>query len=195
MASTSTNKQPLLVDRPFCVIKDTSGQLVGTLPPGTAIDPQTAAGVLLLDCTKNDGALVEHMWTFAREQNKEFYKEDPKKNPSADKGKYGYIVNFYLCPSNTVFNPATAFYVDSILSDTKEAGRKQSFTLPEVTSPVARTGSVEAAGGEVKPTQYRSLYVPKGQCLWAAAVQQYTIDGSVDPAIETPLACVQGGYF
>ena len=48
MASTSTNKQPLLVDRPLSVMKDTSGLLVGTLPPGTAVDPQTSAGELLV---------------------------------------------------------------------------------------------------------------------------------------------------
>ena len=58
MASTSTNKQPLLIDRPLLSMKDTSGLLTGTLPPGTAIDPQTSAGVMLVDCMKNYGAIV-----------------------------------------------------------------------------------------------------------------------------------------
>ena len=66
MASTSTNKQPLLVDRPLSVLVDTSGALVGTFPPGTAIDPQTAAGVMLVDCTKNDGAVIEYAYTLAQ---------------------------------------------------------------------------------------------------------------------------------
>ena len=81
MASTSTNKQPLLADRPLFVMKDTSGLLVGTLPPNTAVDPQTSAGVMLVDCTKNDGAIIEHLWTISREVNELSYEYDPAKVP------------------------------------------------------------------------------------------------------------------
>ena len=195
MASTSTNKQPLLVDRPFLKIVDTSGLLVGTLPAGTAVDPQTAAGALLVDCTKNDGAIVEHLWTISREQTIETYDEDPDVDPDAELGLWGYIVNFYLCPSNTVFDPANAYYVTGIVSGIQEGSRVQAFNLPEVIAPVAGVGSIEEDGGEVKPTQFRALYVPKGMCLWACAVKQYTEDGSIDDAAFTPLACAQGGYY
>lgn len=195
MASTSTNKQPLLVDRPFLAIKDTSAQLVGALAPNTAVDPQTSAGVLMVDCTKNDGAIVEHLWTIARAVETEYYDKDPDVHDDAVLGKIGYLVNFYLCPSSTVFDPANAYFITAIVSDTNEGGRTQSFTLPEMVAPVAAVGSVEAEGGEVKPTQFRGLYIPKGQCLWACAVQQYTEDGEPDPAVFTPLACAQGGYY
>lgn len=327
MASTSTNKQPLLVDRPLLVIKDTSGQLCGTLPPGTAVDPQTCAGVILVDCTKNDGAVVEYAWLTSREVTEESYEWDPGVVPpqpfppttigdleidgddtavcgetktyavtysgdadvSTFKYKWtvsgsasidglnneatckvmftpdglatvsvevtsddenvtdspqtaelqvtvavkedtesrklreegggeggdggdggdgedewvdpnpplilGYIVNFYLCPSNTVFNPATAYYITSAIGGINEGERTYITNFPEVTAPVACVGSIEAEGGEVKPTQFRSLYIPKGQCLWAAAVQQYTLDGTIDPAVFTPLVGVQGGYY
>ena len=196
MAATSTNKQPLLVDRPLLSIKDTSGLLVGTLPAGTAVDPQTAAGVMLVDCTKNDGAIIEHMWLIAREVDFLAYDVDPDVYPdTAVLDKYGYEVNFYLCPSNTVFDPANAYYVQGIVGGTMEAERTQAFTLPEVVAPVAAVGSINAEGGEVKPTQFRCLYIPKGWCLWAAAVKQYLEDGSEDPASFTPLACVQGGYY
>ena len=195
MASTSTNKQPLLVDRPFLSIKDTSGQLVGTLPAGTGIDPQQAAGVMMIDCTKNDGAVVEYLWTLSREISFDSYSDDPNKDPGATVDKYGYAVNFYLCPSNTVMDPKYAMYVTTIIADIQEGGVKEAFNLPEVTAPVAAVGSVNGVGQETKPTQFRCLYIPKGQALWAAAVQQYMPDGSIDPAIETPLACAQGGYY
>ena len=107
----------------------------------------------------------------------------------------GYIVNFYLCPSNTVFIPESAYFIGGIVSDVKEGGRSQLFTLPEILAPVTGVGSIEAEGGEVKPTYGRALYIPKGQCLWAAAVQNYLPDGKIDDAAFAPLACVQGGYY
>jgi hypothetical protein len=195
MAATSTNKQPLLVDRPLHKQVDLSGALVGTLPPDTAVDPQTAAGALLVDCTKNDGAVIDTIWTISREIENDFYEEDPNKVPNPPQGKFGYLVNFYLCPSNTVLIPDKAYFVTAIVAGVDEGERVQSYNLPEVIAPVAAMGSIEAEGGEVKPTQYRALYVPKGQCLWAAAVQQHTIDGTTDAALNAPLACVQGGYF
>lgn len=195
MAATSTNKQPLLVDRVLCKMVDLSGTLVGTLPPETAVDPQTAAGALLVDCTKNDGAVIETIWTISRAITEETYEADPNVVPNPPQGKFGYIVNFYLCPSNTVLIPDQAYYVTSIVAGTLEGERMQSYNLPEVTAPVAAMGSIEREGGEVKPTQYRCLYIPKGQCLWAAAVQQYKIDGTPDQAAFAPLACVQGGYY
>lgn len=415
MASTSTNKQPLLIDRPLLSIKDTSGLLVGTLPPGVAIDPQAAAGVMLVDCTKNDGAIVEHIWTMAREQNVMSYEYDPNKvapnppppeathigpvtvegggssnvksftaiigdvdpkqvaasdisykwtvsgegeiegandqssvtvkvtkglttvtvkvtsaeevcvnspqfaaaevdfaglqggvvqdiddsdlpttgktytavtdnktrtnndgqgctlnttvdgdgnivsveiesggtgylegdrltlkggdmggtdgdddvtfevtaasqiqnqrsahtvirqvAPMEENGEWydpnpllllGYIVNFYICPSNTVFIPEKAFFVGGVVADTREGGKTQLFNHPEVLAPVTGVGSVEEEGGEVKPTYGRALYIPKGQALWAAAVQLYLPNGDTDTAAFSPLACVQGGYY
>lgn len=425
MASTSTNKQPLLVDRPLLAVKDTSGLLVGTLPPNTGIDPANSAGVLLVDCLKNDGALIEHLWTRSREVTVMSYEFDPAKVPPNPKpadatyigelnisgggasnqksytvtvtprevdGKLqpapsdlqykwtvsgeasiegtddtnsvtvrtaagesvltvkvtstdekcintpqfasveinykgptggvvsaldtsslptsgttytavtaaptttsgegngltltttvtdgnvtavkivnggvlyaagetvtiagsqmgakdgdddltfqvttassivnaqlvpvtrqtiksnvglkegeettednwvdpnplkllGYIVNFYLCPSNTVFKPNDAYFIGGIVSGVKEAEKYQMFDHPEVLAPVTGVGSIEGEGGEVKPTYARALYIPKGQCLWACAVQHWLENGEVDQAAYTPLACVQGGYY
>ena len=193
MASTSTNKQPLLVDRPFYKAVDTA--IAGTLPGDVAIDPTQAVGALLVDCTQNDGAICEHIFTFAREVTQETYEEDPNKVSNPPVGKWGYLVNFYMCPSNTVFNPQAAFYVGTVVSGTMESDKMYLQNLPEIIAPVAAMGSIEREGGEVKPTQFRALYIPKGQCLWAAAVQQFMTDGSTDTAVQAPIACVQGGFY
>ena len=192
MASTSTNKQPLLVDRPLSVVKDTSGLLVGTLPPGTAVDPQTAAGVLLVDCTKNDGAVIEYTYTIARAIDFDSYAEDPNEDPSQVLQKNGYLVNFYFCPSNTAFNPASAFYLGAV-----EAGVKEGQKVIWVDMPESRSSCCLGSEPDdiAEPTYMRGLYVPKGQCLWAAAVQQYLENDATDPASFTPLVGVQGGYY
>ena len=197
MASTSTNKQPLLVDRPLSVLKDTSGALIGTFPPGTALDPQVSAGALLVDCTQNDGALIEYIYTIAREITETYYSTAPNSpdRPTDTPKKLGYLVNLYFCSSNTAFDPARAFYLGAIASGILEGEAKVFTGAPFVLAPVTQTGSIVEDGGEVRPTYARALYIPKGQCLWAGAVQQYTTDGSQDPATFTPLVGVQGGYY
>lgn len=195
MASSSTNKQPLLVDRPLLAIKDTSSQVsAGAFPPGTAIDPPAAAGILLVDCTKNDGAIIEDLWTISREQTTEFYDSDPNGAGAPNAGKWGYVINFYICPSNTVFNPQTAYFVCSVTSSPNEGQRVSALAaLPEILAPVPAVGSLNTAEGTA--TQFRALYIPKGQCLWAGAVAQWTTDGTPDQAIFTPLVGAQGGYY
>ena len=193
MASTSTNKQPLLVDRPLSVLVDTSGALVGTFPPGTAIDPQTAAGVMLVDCTKNDGAVIEYAYTLARAVDFESYQEDPNVDDTQVLGTNGYLINFYFCPSNTVFNPASAMYLGAVEAGTLEGQKVIWADMPFNHAPVANLGSEPADVAE--PTYMRGLYIPKGQCLWTSAVQQYLEDGATDPATFTPLVGVQGGYY
>ena len=197
MASTSTNKQPLLVDRPLSVLKDTSGALIGTFPAGTALDPQVSAGTLLVDCTQNDGAIIEYIYTVARQITENYYRTAPNDpdRPTDTPTKLGYLVNLYFCSSNTTFDPARAFYLGAIASAITEGEVKVFSGAPFVLAPVTGVGSIVEQGGEVRPTYARALYIPKGQCLWAGAVQQYTVDGTTDPATFTPLVGVQGGYY
>ena len=65
MATTSTNKQPLLIDRVFHNVVESN-----TLTSGseTALDILgTNQSAVLVDCTGNDGGLVEdHLCTIAR---------------------------------------------------------------------------------------------------------------------------------
>ena len=64
MASTSTNKQPLLIDRVFNNLITTN-----TLASGSATSINiigTNASAVLVDCTTNDGAIIEDLWTISR---------------------------------------------------------------------------------------------------------------------------------
>ena len=63
MASTATNKQPLLVDRPFHFGAIVNGSSGSTSPD---LGAAGVTGILLLDCTNNDGGLVEDAYAISR---------------------------------------------------------------------------------------------------------------------------------
>ena len=207
MASTSTNKQPLLVDRVFCQTKDLTGKFI---PPGVGIDLQAGSqGELILDCTKNDGAVVEYIASFSRRITQGSYateadKQTDKDNDSTDlQQKLGYVINLYLCPSTTYLDPGSAFFVGDFLAGVVEGELELLWAMPYTHSPVARLGSTNQeadtdAGeyGGLTPTMYQALYVPKGMCLWAAVNQQIlSDDDGPDDAARAPILLVQGGYF
>ena len=173
MASTSTNKQPLLVDRPLHIVKDLTTRFVDV---DVNIDPGAGnRGLLMLDCTQNDGAVIECVYTYSR-------------TPQAP-ATLGYLVNLYMCPNNVVMDPASAFLVGNFVADAQEGQRTVWTLAPEVNAPVARLGSEDDTF--VQPTHFRALFIPKGQCLYAAVVKQ-TAD---DPCIYTPILGIQGGYY
>lgn len=173
MASTSTNKQPLLIDRPLHIVKDLTTRFVDV---DVSIDPGAGnRGLLMLDCTQNDGAVIESVYTYSRK-------------PQAP-ATLGYVVNLYMCPNNTVMDPASAFLVGNFVASEDEGKRRIWMNAPEVNAPVARLGSEDDT--DVIPTHFRALYIPKGQCLYAA-VQKQTAD---DPCIYTPILGIQGGYY
>lgn len=172
MASTSTNKQPLLVDSPLHVAVDLSGRFVGDV---TIDVGEGNRAVLMVDCTQNDGAIIEDVYSFSRKI------QDPIELP--------YQINLYMCPNNVVMDPATAFFIGAFISGEKEAQRSYFQNFPRVLAPVARVGSEEDT--LVEPTYFRALYLPKGQCLWAAAVKQFPDD----TAMFAPIVMAQGGYY
>ena len=201
MASTSTNKQPLLVDRVFCQTKDLTGKFI---PPGVGIDLQAGSqGELILDCTKNDGAVVEYIASYSRRLTQESYPSEQDKTDDTNKAVLGYVVNLYLCPSTTYLDPGSAFFVGDFLAGVVEGELELLWAMPYTHSPVARLGSTNQeadtdAGeyGGLTPTMYQALYVPKGMCLWAAVNQQIlSDDDGADDAARAPLLLVQGGYF
>ena len=201
MAATSTNKQPLLVDRVFCQTKDLTGKFI---PPGVGIDLQAGSqGELILDCTKNDGAVVEYIASYSRRLTQESYPSEQDKTDDTNKAVLGYVVNLYLCPSTTYLDPGSAFFVGDFLAGVVEGELELLWAMPYTHSPVARLGSTNQeadtdAGeyGGLTPTMYQALYVPKGMCLWAAVNQQIlSDDDGADDAARAPLLLVQGGYF
>ena len=214
MASTSTNKQPLLVDRVFSQTKDLTGRFI---PTGVGIDLQSGSqGELILDCTKNDGAVIEDICAFARGNLPKSYENTDDRQTDIDNGDtalqqtLGYVINLYLCPSTTYLDPASAFYIGSFEGGIKEGSRTMFWGMPHMHAPVAHVGSTNQGIKEidsnydgydgVSPTYMQGQYVPKGMCLWAA-VNQLILppdkDGNAvsDSAAYAPILQVQGGYF
>jgi hypothetical protein len=164
MASTSTNKQPLLVDRVLHEVVDLASATVAELA-GLDITGTNSA-VILIDCTSNDGALIEDIYTIAREVTT------------------GYKVNLYLSTAADYLRPQQSVYVSSIAGGTT-AGQKVRINktdLPSVLAPMPQTGS---------DSQFSALYIPRGKALWAAVEQQ----SPTDQAPAAPLLGVQGGFY
>ena len=192
MASTSTNKQPCLVDRPLGVVADLTGTYVA---PGVAVDltGERIAAKLLVDCTTNDGAIVESIQVYSRKIDFDAYPDDPKDNPDAVLQKLGYLVNLYMCKDNQALSANLGYFVGSMVAGTDEGEVKEFKYSPNILAPVAQLGSEDDT--EVVATYMRALYIPKGQTLWATAVAQYLPGDNKDPVVFAPLIHAQGGYY
>lgn len=171
MASTSTNKQPLLRDRPLQVIR----RLDATSTPGGQVDPSSgSSGVLLVDATTGDGAIVECIYLIQRSAG----------NTTQ--------VNLYLSTSSQLLGnlgdsgTSDAWFWGQFGFDApQDPGVRLEFSpLPLTLSPVPHAGTNEDGA----PPQYRALLVPAGLALWAAVDSSSSVPGA-------PLIAVQGGWF
>jgi len=163
MASTATNKQPLLVDRPFHFGAICNGSSGSTTPD---LGAAGVTGILLLDCTNNDGALVEDAYAISRGTS--------------------HQINFYLSnyadllrPPNNQQNIQTR-YIGQIAGNAAEdtVGHLEA---PFVLAPTANVGN---------EPRLRALYVPKGSALWATIRRD-----TVNEITTGPIVGVQGGYY
>ena len=138
MATTATNKQPLLIDRVFH--NAVEGNTLSSGSDSSLDILGTNASTVLVDCTGNDGGIVEDLYAIARTSSSATYK-----------------VLFYLSSSVDYLRPGEGIYIASIeSSDT--SGTVTNAVLPSILAPVARVGDVP---------QLQALYVPKGKALWA----------------------------
>ena len=117
MASTSTNKQPLLIDRVlhYVVNLDTASNngmdIVGT---------NTA--VMLVDGTTSDGAILEDIYLISR-------------------SNIQYKVNLYISSARDYLRPNESMFVGTLSSPTT-AGESTHWTgMPIVLAPVPQVGS------------------------------------------------------
>ena len=165
MASTSTNKQPLLVDRVLHEVVDLSGATVAELAGLDITGTNSAAPVI--DCTTNDGAIVEDIYAIAREVTT------------------GYKINLYLSTAADYLRSQQSVYVGSLTGGTTtgEKTRIAAGDLPYILAPMPHTGSTD--------NKFAALYVPRGKALWAAVEQQ----APADQATSAPLLGVQGGFY
>lgn len=170
MASSSSNKQPLLIDRPLLVVEG----LRDSTSPLDGVDPGTGTtGVLLVDCTANDGAMIDSIWLIQRVN----YIQLP--------------VNIYVSTSASSLGvtasggSANARFLGQFgFGSMATVGSTVEMALPKLLAPVPHAGS----NVDDSPPQFRGLYVQRGLALWAAAA-------STTAVTEAPNIACQGGYY
>jgi hypothetical protein len=173
MASTSTNKQPLLVDRPlheWVNLGATAALAVSsnlsTLVPGGCF--------ALVDCADNDGAVVDSVSII-----------------NTEAGTTAASVLILLSISSTSFGitSANTAVVATAVIASAAAGNRTNISLPPLSIPVPHIGAMATPGETDK--KGTGLYVPAGFTLYA---------GLTEPLVApTPATTVnvfaQGGYF
>ena len=154
MASTSTNKQPLLIDRVFNNALPANNLASGNASSSSSLDiTGTNTSAVLVDCLTNDGGIIEDLWCISRDTT-------------------GHKIMFYLSSAIDYLRAGEAVYVGEITSST-DIGKFVSSTLPFVLAPVPQVGDV------VKNTAF---YVPTGKALWCT-IQTVTPLGAVAPIV------------
>ena len=137
MATTATNKQPLLVDRVLHNVIESNTLTSGS---DTSLDILgTNQSAVLVDCSSNDGAVVEDLYTIARTGT-----------------STAYTVLFYISTAVDYLRPGEGVYIGKVESDTT-AGEVTNVVMPKILAPTPRTGT---------EPQLTALYVPKGKVLW-----------------------------
>lgn len=173
MSSTSTNKQPLLVDRPLH-----NFAILGGTP--CLVDPANYASVVgggcqtLVDCFDNDGALIDSISIVANQAN----------TTQSD-------VLIFISFSPTIFG-VTAENTVLVAAETIQSGApgdRTNVSLPPLTVPVPHLGAQGA------PTEFSKkntgLYVPSGALLYTGINQAL----SAPAPITRVTVFAQGGYF
>jgi hypothetical protein len=129
----------------------------------------TNSAVPVVDCTTNDGAIVEDIYAIARQTST------------------GYKINLYLSRASDYLRSQQSVYIGSLTGGTTVGSKTRiaDGDLPFVLAPVP---GVAGPSGE---NRFAALYVPRGKALWAAVEQQ----SAQDQATEAPLLGVQGGYY
>ena len=169
MASTSTNKQPLLVDRVLHYVVNLDNALNATID---VVGINTAA--LIVDATSSDGCIIEEVYSISR-----------------DAYDAAETINLYLSTGSDYLRPGEGILVGTFQSGTAAGEVTTWGTAPKILAPVPQVANgVETidADSEARPVQLRALYVPKGRALWAAR-QSNTI------LTNGPLIGCQGGWY
>jgi len=117
MAATSTNKQPLLVDRVLHNVVDLNAAAVGAI---NVIGTNTAA--LIVDATQSDGCILEDIYCISRSTAPQ-------------------IINLYLSTSFDYLRPNEGVFIGQLTSATKEAEVTHLETMPRVLAPMPHTGT------------------------------------------------------
>ena len=174
MASTSTNKQPLLIDRPLHNSEVLDNRVTGT--PSTQMNGDPAGtnnAIDLVDCTQNDGALVESVYAVSRGDNE---------------GE-AWRINLYLSTQADFLRAEAARFLGSFLASPTAGEKTEFLEFPSVLAPIPEVNAGGAGAGDPVGLRFTALYIPKGKVLWAAVNH----DGS---GMQTgPVCGCQGGFY
>jgi len=118
MASTSTNKQPMLIDRVLHVVVDLKGATVNS---GSGIEVGgTNTAAPLIDATSNDGAIIEDIYSYSRGTD--------------------YTINLYISSASDYLRPQQGIYIGSFKSGAVAGARAEYTDMPRILAPVPRIG-------------------------------------------------------
>jgi len=155
MATTATNKQPLLVDR---VLHNVLASNLLTSGSATSLNIEgTNESAVLVDGSSNDGAIVEDLYVISRTASSTQYK-----------------VLFYLSSSTDYLRPSEAYYIGQVESSATGGEVTSSASLPRILAPMPHTGD---------ESQFRALYIPKGRVLWCTLQSAGPLNTSDGPII------------
>ena len=184
MASTSTNKQPLMVDRPFMRgARFTQGSpAVNTTEPDFSILSQL---VRVGDIPSEDAALVEDMFVVSNE------------GYGDDAGMYTAAFGVYIYAPNQSA-PSTSFPLmigkyEVGLSGSTE-GLIQRIELPATNAPTPQVGNTQL-DRPVNIGKMEGLYLEKGYilCVGYLGAGPNAVSGALSPSGVTWFA--QGGFY
>jgi len=116
MASTSTNKQPLLVDRLLHYVVNLDTSVNGGMD---IVGTNTAS--LLIDGSTSDGALIEDVYLLSRSTSP-------------------YKVNLYISSARDYLRPNEAVYVGTLTSKTTVGDVEHWEDMPRCLTPVPQVG-------------------------------------------------------
>jgi hypothetical protein len=136
MASTSTNKQPLLVDHVFHYLCDTNNAVVSSLDVSG-----TNSAKVVIDSTTADGAVVEAIYLISR-------------------GTTAHVVNFYLSTAADFLRPTQGLFLGSLTAQTTAKLRTDYSAFPNVLAPLPSAGSNAQVGALYVPKGY-ALWVAR----------------------------------
>ncbi len=174
MASTSTNKQPLLIDRVFNEATTTDGLVSGNsnIATGSNINYDITgsnASSVLVDCLTNDGGIVEDMYAISRGAIKKAL--------------------FYLSSASDYLRAEQAVYIGSIDTTATVGEYANVSALPRILAPVPQQGNTTGLL-DGSPLRNQALYIPTGKALW---ITIWGISGQNNT--NCPVVGAQGGFY
>ena len=171
MASTSTNKQPLLIDRPLHKLMNMSQQKTGNA--GYWLSNNSCD--VLVDCTQNDGAFLEDIYLISRDTG-------------------DHAISLFLSTAVDVLRESateSTFFVGQFKSGTTAGEIVHFEDMPFQIAPVPvvplATANTREAG------QIKGFYIPRGYALWAGRAVVPTAP-NLDFTTCPVLGC-QGGFY